>query len=97
MVSRTLIPMIKIENIYRVVTPFKGWPVQEANNLDEATQMILGSPYWAIPQDVYKIVDQNDTYSLLAVYDPESGRASRTIRYLAVNMHLQDVIEPHII
>ena len=88
--------MIEIESIYKVVTPFKGWPVEEAHDLEEAAQMILGSPYWDIPQDIYKIVDQNETYCLLAVYDRETGRASRLKRYLAVHMHLLEVIEPYI-
>lgn len=85
---------IEVNGIYRVVVSFKGWPVQEAQDLAEATGMILGSPYWHIPEDIYKIVDQNDVYSLLAVFNPGTGRPSLMKRYLAVNMHLLECSEP---
>lgn len=84
--------MIEKDKRYRLLSPIKGWPVQEASDLDEATQMILGSPYWDIPGDIYKVLDKNETYCLLAVY--KDGRISMNDRYLALNMILQERIAP---
>ena len=84
--------MIDKEKVYNLTSPLKGWPVQEAQDLEEASRLILGSPYWDIPQDVYKVIDKNETYSLLAVY--KKGRASFEKRYLAVNVRLIEKIEP---
>jgi hypothetical protein len=42
--------MIEKNNIYKLTSPLKGWPVHEAEDLEEASRMILGSPYWDIPQ-----------------------------------------------
>jgi hypothetical protein len=84
--------MIEKNNVYNLVSPVKGWPVREAETLEEASQVILGSPYWQIPEDTYKIIDKNETYSLLAVY--KDGRISLNKRYLALNMKLVGHIEP---
>lgn len=84
--------MIEIEKIYKLLTDLKGWPVHEAKNLNDASHMILGSPYWKIPKDIYQVIDKNDVYCLLAVYS--NGNASHFNRYLAVNMSLNDRIEP---
>lgn len=84
--------MIEKNKIYRLISHLKGWPVQEAENLEEASRMILGSPYWNIPQDVYKVIDKNETYSLLAVY--RKGKTSFDKRYMAVNMKLIEKIQP---
>lgn len=87
-----MIQMIHINGVYNLLAPIKGWPVREAKKLEEASRMILGSPYWQIPQDLYKVIDKNETYSLLAVY--REGRISWNKRYLALNMKLVDHIEP---
>jgi hypothetical protein len=88
-----MIPMIIEKNkIYNLMAPLKGWPVKEAEDLQEAAQMILGSPYWDIPQDIYRVIDKNETYSLLAVY--RNGRTSFDDRYLALNMKLSEMIKP---
>jgi hypothetical protein len=84
--------MIEKNNIYNLVSSVKGWPVREVETLEEASQVILGSPYWQIPEDTYKIIDKNETYSLLAVY--RDGRTSWNKRYLALNMKLVDNIKP---
>jgi len=84
--------MIEKNEIYKLISPLKGWPVHEAEDLEEASQMILGSPYWDIPQDIYKVIDKNETYSLLAVY--KNGKTSFEKRYLAVNVRLVEKIEP---
>lgn len=76
--------MTEINEIYELREPIKGWPVEGAESLMEATGMIFGSPYWEIPEDRYIVIDKNDTYSLLAVFI--KGRASHKKRYLAVNM-----------
>ena len=84
--------MIEKNKIYKLISPLKGWPVHEAEDLEEAARMILGSPYWNIPQDVYKVIDKNETYSLLAVY--RKGKTSFDKRYLAVNMKLITNVQP---
>jgi len=84
--------MIETNKIFNLLNPLKGWPVKEAETLAEATQMILGSPYWKIPQDTYRIIDKNEIYSLLAVYN--EGKTSFENRYLATNIELMDKIEP---
>ena len=84
--------MIEINSIYKLSTSVKGWPVKEAETLEEAAGVILGSPYWDIPEDTYKVIDKNETYSLLAVY--KEGRISTQNRYLVTNMKLTDNIEP---
>lgn len=84
--------MMEVNKIYNLVAPLKGWPVKEAETLEEATQMILGSPYWDIPQDTYKIIAKNEIYSLLAVY--KDGKTSLENRYLVINMKLLDTIGP---
>jgi hypothetical protein len=84
--------MLEKDKIYKLLTPVKGWPVKEAETLEEAAGVILGSPYWDIPVDTYKVIDKNETYSLLAVY--KEGRISMQNRYLATNMKLTDKIEP---
>jgi hypothetical protein len=83
--------MIEKNKIYKLISPLKGWPVHEAEDLEEASRMILGSPYWDIPQDIYKVIDKNETYSLLAVY--RKGKTSFDKRYLAVNVRLVEKIE----
>ena len=83
--------MIEKNNVYKLVSPVKGWPIREAETLEEASHVILGSPYWQIPEDTYKILDKNETYSLLAVY--KDGRISWNKRYLALNMKLVDKTE----
>ncbi len=70
--------------IYNLGKSIIGWPVEDATSLQEASEMILGSPYWNIPEDSYIVLDQNETYSLLGVYF--QGRVSTKKRYLAVNM-----------
>ncbi len=82
--------MIEINQIYKLVNPLKGWAVEDSRSLEEATEMILGSPYWDIPEDCYKVLDKNETYSLLAVY--ENGRISPEKRYLAVNIKLIELL-----
>ncbi len=84
--------MIEKNKIYKLISPLKGWAVHEADDLEEASRMILGSPYWDIPQDIYKVIDKNETYSLLAVY--RKGKTSFDKRYLAVNIKLIKKIQP---
>ena len=84
--------MIETDKIYNLLIPFKGWPVKEAETLAEAARMILGSPYWEIPRDTYRIIEKNEIYSLLAVYN--EGKTSFENRYLATNIELADKIEP---
>lgn len=76
--------MVEINEIYDLRDPIKGWAVEKADSLREATEMIFGSPNWEVPEDRYIIVDKNDTYSLLAVFN--NGKASFKKRYLVVNM-----------
>jgi hypothetical protein len=76
--------MTEINGIYELREPIKGWPVENAESLLEAAKMIFGSPYWQIPEDRYIVLDNNDTYSLVAVF--VEGRASHKKRYLVVNM-----------
>ncbi|MGE5340885.1 MAG: hypothetical protein ACM3SY_05315 [Candidatus Omnitrophota bacterium] len=83
--------MIDVNKIYKLLTHLKGWPVRGARTLDEATRMILGSPYYDIPEDCYKVIDKNSTYSLLAVY--HNGEISKKNRYMAVNMNLNNRIK----
>jgi hypothetical protein len=83
--------MLDKDRIFHLLTPVKGWPAREAQNLEDAARMILGSPYWLIPEDTYKIIDKNETYSLLAVY--KDGRISWNNRYLALNMKLMEQVE----
>ena len=84
--------MIEKDNVYKLLATIKGWSVREAQTLEDASRMILGSPYWQIPEDTYKIIDKNETYSLLARY--KDGRISWDNRYLAVNMKLADHLRP---
>lgn len=84
--------MIKIGGIYRLFHSIKGWPVEDAHSLEDASQVILGSPYWEIPKDCYRVLDMNETYSLLAV--SREGKVSPDKRYLAVNISLQECIRP---
>jgi hypothetical protein len=84
--------MIEKNKVYNLISPLKGWPVQEAADLEEAAGMILGSPYWDIPEDVYKVIDKNETYSLLVVY--KKGKASFEKRYMAINVRLVEKIKP---
>ena len=83
--------MIEKDRIFHLIVPIKGWPARAAQSLGEASKMIFGSPYWQIPQDTYKIVDMNETYSLVAVY--KDGKISWNNRYLALNMKLQAHVE----
>lgn len=76
--------MSEIDEIYELRESIKGWPVEEARTLKQASEMILGSPYWNIPEDTYIRLDKNDTYSLLAVYG--KGRVSTSKRYMVVNI-----------
>ncbi len=76
--------MTEINGIYELREPIKGWPVEGAESLGEASEMIFGSPYWEIPEDRYIVIDKNDTYSLVAVFT--EGRASHKKRYLVVNI-----------
>jgi len=84
--------MIEKDKHYTLLSAIRGWPVQEAADLEEATQMILGSPYWEIPGDDYAVLETNGTYSLLAVC--RKGRISMKNRYLALNMVLQERTVP---
>ena len=83
--------MLEKDQIVRLLAPVKGWPAREAQSLEGAARMILGSPYWQIPADTYKIIDKNETYSLLAVY--KNRRTSWNNRYLALNMKLLEQAE----
>ena len=83
--------MIEKDLIFHLLAPVKGWPAREAQTLEDAGKMILGSPYWQIPEDTYKIIDKNETYSLLAVY--KNGRISWNNRYLALNLKLMDHVQ----
>jgi len=76
--------MPEIDEIYELRESIKGWPVEDAGTLKQASEMILGSPYWNIPQDTYIRLDKNETYSLLAVYG--KGRVSTSKRYMVVNI-----------
>ncbi|MCP4157112.1 MAG: hypothetical protein GY757_55890 [bacterium] len=78
--------MTEINEIYTVERSLKCWPVKGAYTLEEASDMIFGSPYWELPQDRYKVIDKNETYILLAVY--KENKASNINRYLVVNMDL---------
>lgn len=78
--------MAEINEIYHLRQSIKGWPVKGAETLQEASGMILGSPYWNIPEDRYVIIDGNETYSLLAVI--REGKVSSQKRYMAVNMDI---------
>lgn len=84
--------MIEVNRIYKLLAHLKGWSVDDATNIAEASHLILGSPYWDIPKDMYRIIDKNDTYSLLAVY--KDGRTISNNHYLAVNIHLEEKIQP---
>lgn len=77
--------MIEINETYELREPIKGWAVEKADSLREATEMIFGSPNWELPEDRYVIIDKNDTYSLLAVFN-NNGKPSYKKRYLVVNM-----------
>jgi len=76
--------MPEIDEIYDLRLSVKGWPVEGASSLRQASEMILGSPYWDIPEDTYIRLDRNETYSLLAVYG--QGRVSTSKRYMVVNI-----------
>lgn len=76
--------MTEIDDIFDLRESVKGWPVEEAKTLEQASKMILGSPYWKIPEDRYIVLDKNETYSLLAVY--ADGRISTKKRYMVVNI-----------
>jgi hypothetical protein len=80
--------MIEVGGIYKLLHSIKGWPVENAHSLEDAAQVILGSPYWEIPKDCYRVMDKNETYCLLAV--SRSGKVSPNNRYLAVNISLGD-------
>ncbi|MCP4221168.1 MAG: hypothetical protein GY765_41445 [bacterium] len=80
--------MTEIDQVYELKRPIKGWPVRKASNLQEAAEMIFGSPYWELPEDRYVVLDNNETYSILAVVS--SGRASLNNRYMVVNMDFVD-------
>ena len=76
--------MTEIDDIYDLREFIKGWPVEEATSLKQASEMIFGSPYWKIPEDRYMVIDKNETYSLIAVY--ANGRVSSKKRYMVVNI-----------
>ena len=78
--------MTEVNELYDLQEAIKGWPVNGAGSLEEASEMILGSPYWDIPGDRYIVIDKNEIYSLLAVF--AKGKVSSKNRYLAVNMDL---------
>jgi len=80
--------MTEVNEIYDLQEAIKGWPVHEAGSLKEASETILGSPYWDIPEDRYIVIDKNETYSLLAVY--ANGKVSSKRRYLVVNMDFME-------
>lgn len=81
---------IEIGGIYKLVYSIKGWPVENAKTIADATDSILGSPYWDIPKDCYRVLDKNEIYSLLAV--SRDGKVSPDKRYLAVNITLKENI-----
>jgi hypothetical protein len=83
-----IIKMTEVNEIYDLREAIKGWPVNEAGSLKEASEMILGSPFWDIPEDRYIVIDKNETYSLLAVF--ANGKVSSKNRYLAVNMDFME-------
>ena len=70
--------------------PTKGWPAEDSDRIEEATKLILGSPYWTLPEDCYKVLDSNETYTLLAVFG--NGRISLDKRYLVVTANIEDSI-----
>lgn len=81
--------MTELNEIYELRGAVKGWPVEDAGSLDDASHMILGSPYWDVPEDRYVVIDKNDTYSLVAVVTP-NGNISRAKRYMVVNMDFDE-------
>jgi hypothetical protein len=76
--------MTEIDDIFDLLDSVKGWPVEEANTLKQASEKIFGSPFWKIPEDRYIVLDNNETYSLLAVF--ADGRISSKKRYMVVNI-----------
>lgn len=80
--------MAEVNEIYELKQSIKGWPVNGAVSLKEASEMIFGSPYWEIPQDRYIVIDKNNTYSLLAVY--ADANVSSKNRYIVVDMDLME-------
>ncbi|MCU0287497.1 MAG: hypothetical protein MUF15_14020 [Acidobacteria bacterium] len=84
--------MTELNDLYELYRPIKGWPVEGAESLQEASNMIFGSPYWEIPEDRYMIIDKNNTYSLLAVF--AMGKASHKKRYLVLNMDFLEYTIP---
>jgi hypothetical protein len=75
--------LVEVETIFFLKKPIKGWHVEEASTLADVSSMIFGSPNWDIPQDIYKIIDTNETYSLIAVFS--QNKISYKNRYLALN------------
>ncbi len=76
--------MTEVNELYDLRESIKGWPVNGAGSLEEASGMILGSPYWDVPDDRYIVIDKNETYSVLAVF--ARGKVSSKNRYMVVNM-----------
>jgi hypothetical protein len=66
--------------------------VEDSISLEEAANVILGSPYWDIPEDTYQIIDKNDTYCLLAV--SHNGRLNPENHYMAVIINITEFLEP---
>ena len=83
---------IETNRTYKLIRAVKGWPVEDSTTLDEAAKMILGSPYWDIPEDCYRVIDKNDTYCLLAVY--RKGHTNPKNHYLAVIHKIEDIVFP---
>ncbi len=79
---------MELNSIYKLIKPCKGWPVEDSDTIEEAATVILGSPYWTLPEDCYKVIDRNETYSLLAVY--RHGRISMDKRYLVVTVNIEE-------
>jgi hypothetical protein len=86
--------IIETNHAYKLLQPIKGWPVEDSVSLEEATQLILGSPYWNIPEDTYLVIDKNETYCLLAVY--HNHRMNPENHYLAVKIKTEEFLVPAI-
>lgn len=83
--------MIEKTRIYKLLQSVKGWPVDTAHNFEEAVTKIFGSPYWDIPEDCYQVIETNDIYCLLGVY--EDGKLRSDYHYLTVTARLDGLME----
>ncbi len=83
--------MIEANQIYKLLHSVKGWPVEDASTLEEASANIFGSPYWNIPEDCYLVIETNATYCLLGVF--QNGKVRPDCRYLTVSTHFDGHVE----